>query len=217
MKIFILLIFLPFISYSQIDEIDKQIQELQRRKDSINKAKIFIKNNNEINKNEVENYGIRLLKDFSNYLSVIADKKNPIQRRNNNIDAALELFINDSTLVEVTKIHSNNIKGATRTIKKYLYNLRDLKYRSVEVIWSDFALSKELKKGQDGRYYGVAKICQRFNASTFNNNEYSMKYDIQQITCKDVEIVVEEYVKLDGGKEWIVKLGNINVKENYAN
>jgi hypothetical protein len=44
-----------------------------------------------------------------------------------------------------------------------------------------------------------------------------MKYDIQQITCKDVEIVVEEYVKLDGGKEWIVKLGNINVKENYAN
>lgn len=211
-----LLFFIPLLSFSQIEDIDKQIQLLQRRKDSINRAKFLIKQNNEIDKDEVEKYGMKLLKDFSNYLNVIADKKNPILRRNNNIDAALELFINDSTLVEVTKIQSNFDKGPTRTIRKYLYNLRDLKYRAVEVVWSDFALSKEMKKGHDGRFYGIAKICQRFNASTFKNNEYSLKYDIQQITCKDVEIVVEEYTKLDGVKEWVVKLGNINVKENYA-
>jgi hypothetical protein len=216
MKIIILLFFIPVFSFSQIDEIDKQIQLLQRKKDSINKS-IFIKQSNYFNKNEIIKHVDLMLEDFSNYLSVIADKKNSIQRRNNNIDAALELFKNDSTLVEVTRIHSNSEKGPTRTIRKYLYNLRDLNYKAVDVSWKDFEISNELKKGQDGRYYGIGKICQKFYASTFKNNEYSMKYDIQQITCKDVEIVVEEYTKLDGGKEWIVKLGNINVKESYAN
>jgi len=68
----------------------------------------------------------------------------------------------------------------------------------------------DLKKGEDGNFYGIISFVQKFKAM-------KGEYVYEDVTTKHVEIVLKPYLKPnDQGEDewkWDVYLSNVNVKE----
>lgn len=162
---------------------------------------------------EFKNQAIKTVEDLGGYITVMVDKSNDMDRRNRNMELARNLFADpDSNIVEVTSVKDPS-KKSYKSIGKYLIAVRDLPYQSVEITWSGIYLSSDFEKKEDGKYYGVASICQTFTAK--NRGVDGKLYVVSQDeTCKKIQIIVEQLQCMDGLKEkkcWILKLGDIKV------
>lgn len=70
-----------------------------------------------------------------------------------------------------------------------------------------------LRKGTDGRYYGIVTVYQKFTGYSGDNIKYA------DVTEKNIEIVIDRIPKNVGGTTvnvWEVYLGNITVAETTS-
>lgn len=158
---------------------------------------------------------IKTVGDLGTYIAVMVDKANPIERRNYNVRLAVELFANaDSNIVEVSSLKDPSKKNY-KSVRKYLIAVRDLPYQSVEIKWFGIYLSSDFVLGKDGKYYGVASICQIFEGKT-KGTDGKLSVISKDTTCKSIQLIVEKLECMDGlkmNKCWILKLGDIKVDE----
>lgn len=157
---------------------------------------------------------VKSVEDLGTYMKILVDKSNPIERRNKHVELSIKLFVNDSTTVEVTSLNGKD--KYYRKIRKYLYLVRDLPYQSVDITWSGIYLSKDFVLGADGKYYGVASICQKFCAKNLGNKLDVRQWNIEQTTCKQITIVIQK-IEGEGKNVWILRLGDIKVDEARKN
>lgn len=147
--------------------------------------------------------------NLSNYISIIADKSKNPEIRTKAMNLAIKLFIDENQIVQVSSKNNDYIKSFK--IAEYLNRLRVLPYTKVEIQWYDINFIGEFKYGTDGKYYAVATIFQKFKGYS---NEGKLIYE--DITKKDIELVLDRHVKKIGDtevKEWDVLLGQISVLE----
>jgi hypothetical protein len=156
--------------------------------------------------------------DLNRHIEVMVNKSNPSEKRITAVDLAAKLFCEKTATgppkIEVTSITEPGVVRAYE-IKNYFNRLRQLPYKSVEITWYDIYLSSDLTKGEDGKYYGVATIYQKFVGKT--NSEFG---DYVDLTEKSIQIIVEAVEIIDGDKMkemWILKLGDIKVQETRSN
>lgn len=167
---------------------------------------------------ELEAFKVQAIKtvgDLGTYIAVMVDKANPMERRNYNVRLAVELFANaDSNIVEVASV-KDPAKKSYKSVRRYLIAVRDLPYQSVDITWYGIYLSSDFVKGQDGKYYGVASICQTFEGKN-RGTDGKLSVVSKDTTCKNIQLIVEKLECMDGlqvNKCWILKLGDIKVDE----
>lgn len=161
-----------------------------------------------IQKSEFEQKAKEKTYRFSNYLKILCDRSNPTSELNNAIDLALELFINDSADVETSSLNREVVQH--RKIKRYLNDLKIVKYDHIELEWSNVQYVSDLRRAPDGTYRGTVTFQQTFKGFKDGALQY------KDITTKTAEIILKTYKKVVEGTittNWDILLGNIGVTE----
>lgn len=160
----------------------------------------------DIDFDEFSDKALQKIEDFTAFISIVASKETFPESANQAIELAIELFVDENVLVEVsTKGYNEVIK---RKIRDYLNRLKLLKYDKVEIKWADINYVSNFRKGPDGNYYGSITVKQTFQGYKDNQVVYS------DVTQKDVEIVIKGMEKSIQGQKamvWDVLLSDIGV------
>ncbi len=146
--------------------------------------------------------------DLGRYLRLISSKHEIEEDKLYAIREALQLFISDSSRVEVSSV--NNDLKQQFTIREYLERLRLLSYDKVELVWIKAQMVSRFRKGEDGRYYGIITAQQLFRGFLEDEVAY------QDVTEKNIEVVLDRYLVFDEGKKkhrWDVFLSDISVQQ----
>jgi hypothetical protein len=178
------------------------------------KERNFIKDSSYVHKltesqiNSFRDKALRKTNDLSEYIKRIGDKGTKSDRKDEAIDLAVDLFINENSIVEVSSLKSptnNRYK-----IREYLTKIKLLPYSDVKITWFDLFFASEFIKRPDGKYVAVATVYQQFEGVNIELQSY------KDITKKNIEIIIQ---KIDaqtpeGIKSyWEVVLGDIRVME----
>lgn len=150
----------------------------------------------------------RKVEDLGNNISTITNKEIPSEIRDEAIENAVSLFLNEQNIIQVSSINNQPTKALR--IRPYFRKIKVLKYSRIDVDWYDIAYTSELRQGVDGKYYGTISIFQKFTGYIDEVPQYA------DITKKDVEIIVERLTtRIGDGEEyrWRVSLGDIMVTE----
>ncbi len=146
--------------------------------------------------------------DFGKYLSIVSNKDEVEEDKLMAVSHAVMLFMSDSSKIQVSSLNQSESKQYT--VPVYLDRLRMLPYDKVELLWVKAMMVSKFRKGMDGRYYGMIAAQQLFRGYLDNEIVY------QDVTEKDIEIVLDQYVVFDEGKrqkKWDVLLSSVNVKQ----
>jgi len=144
---------------------------------------------------------------FKDYLNRIGDKgRSPFEKRQD-IKDALELFTPDAT-IEVTS--KSKIGSRKYPIAKYLTNLSNLNYSSIEITYANLRFVSELNQAADGNYYGIVRGEQTFKGMVNGVVKYG------DVVDKNYKIKVESFNNIISGKkevQWKVLLGDVSVSQ----
>ncbi|MGB1242446.1 MAG: hypothetical protein ACPG49_07990 [Chitinophagales bacterium] len=157
---------------------------------------------------EFEQKALEKARDFGQYIKVIGDKNSNISDASDAIDLAIALFYDENKIVQVSSL--NNTEIVNFAIERYLKRLQLLKYDKVDIEWYDVHKISDIRLGDDGKYYGVITVYQRFTGHLVDGIAYS------DVTEKNIEIILEKITKTIGGTTqdvWDVFLGDIKVME----
>ena len=145
---------------------------------------------------------------LNNYLSLLCNQTLDIYDKEQAKESALKLFVHDSTLVQVSSLHDEEIE--TYTIDDYLEHLTLFDYDKVELLWRNVQYVTKFRLAPDGNYYGTITVEQVFRGLKDGKPIY------EDITQKDIEIVLGNFVKEESGVTeyaWDVFLSDIGVEE----
>lgn len=155
---------------------------------------------------EFSDKALHKIDDFTGYIEIIASKETYPESSNQAIDLAIELFVSEDAVVEVSTTGFN--ASVKRKIRDYLNRLKLLKYDKVDIQWADINYVSNFRMAPDGNYYGTVSVKQTFRGYKDNQVVYS------DVTQKDVEVVIKGMEKsINGQKEmvWDVLLSDIGV------
>lgn len=146
---------------------------------------------------------------FRVYLIKISSKSTSLSDKQTAISQACDLFISDTVLIQVSYCAKEQ-SIYTRKLIDYLKRLSQLNYDQITIEWVECAMVENLKKGEDGNYYGIISFVQKFTAKK-GETTYS------DVTRKHMEVVLKPYKKPDEMAEdqwrWEVFLSNVSIKE----
>ncbi len=142
------------------------------------------------------------------YLDLLCNRKLDIYDKDQAIANALQLFVHDSTRVQVSSVTRD--QTTAYKIKDYLKRLSLLNYDKVELLWRNLQYVTKFRLAPDGNYYGTITVEQLFRGFRDGRPIY------EDITQKDVEIVLGNFRKEESGtvtSAWDVLLSDIGVEE----
>lgn len=163
---------------------------------------------------EYKDRGLQKVRVLNEYISVIVNQTGrqrdteATARVDTSINEAVKLFINEDATVQVSGVHTLHF-----SIRDYLNRIKNYSYGKVEITWSEVGFVSELQRGSDGNYYGTISVTQVFRG--YSSDGKTAVY--QDITRKNIEIVVKTYTVGVGGKFQLgceVYLSDIGVKDN---
>jgi hypothetical protein len=161
-----------------------------------------------------EQEAIKMLDDLLYQINIIAYKKNLEEKKNDAISTAMNLFINEESVVEIRSINNPSNPVYLRKIRNYLNRLKLLSYSDIKFSAFEVGWSKELVEGTDGNYYGVVRFCQKFEfdklVTSVEKTEVKRSVDI---TCKTIQIVVKRADGFEGDFWWRVYFNDISVDD----
>ncbi len=163
-----------------------------------------------IDKEAFKNRALEQTKKLTQYIGLISDRNTPSSTADKAISEALTLFLNNSCIVEVSNINKPNAVPQSKTIVKYLNDVKRYFYDKVIIEWVDIYYVGEIRKGTDGNYYGTVSFAQKFQG--FKDGLLVYK----DLTYKTVEVVFKTYDKYKFGlqeEQWDVLLSNIRVEQ----
>lgn len=142
------------------------------------------------------------------YLDLLCNQKLDMYDKDQAIANALQLFVHDSTRVQVSSVTRD--QTTAYKIKDYLQRLSLLNYDKVELLWRNLQYVTKFRLAPDGNYYGTITVEQLFRGFRDGRPIY------EDITQKDVEIVLGNFRKEESGtvtSAWDVLLSDIGVEE----
>ena len=152
------------------------------------------------------------VKDLELFISTIASKEDPEQKRLDAIYHALKLFIKpDSNIVEISSKLSNSKKNIF--VKTYLHRLYSIQAHRVDITFYNIAHLDSLKRHTDGKYYGTAYIYQKTEIF-FDEEDNEPDYNDQ--TVKKIDIILEpddNWIANKNKPKYLVYLSDIRVVE----
>lgn len=145
---------------------------------------------------------------LNNYLSLLCNRTLDMYDKEQAKESALKLFVHDSTVVQVSSLHREEVE--TYHIDDYLEHLILINYDKVELLWRNVQYITKFRLAPDGNYYGTITVEQVFRGIKDGKPVY------EDITQKDIEIVLGNFRKEESGVTeyaWDVFLSDIGVEE----
>ncbi|MEJ0082405.1 MAG: hypothetical protein WDM78_15970 [Puia sp.] len=99
------------------------------------------------------------IKEFQNCLTILCGIHSSNEAQDNAVDQAISLFV-EGAIIEVSSAH-NNEKRHLR-VRDFLEKLRNLPYDGIIITFSHVDYVSNIRKGADGRYYGLVSFEQTF-------------------------------------------------------
>ena len=159
-----------------------------------------------VDKKEFKRKALAKTKDLETYIRIIANKKTKFYKANEAIDAAMKLFLDEESIMEVSSKNRSVINRFP--IRSYLEKVKSFKYDDVRISWSDISYVSEIRMGTSGNYYGTVVLKQKFEGMIDNQVAYT------DITTKKMTVILKTYEKYVAGEKqilWDVFLGDIGV------
>lgn len=159
-----------------------------------------------ISKQEFREKAALKTRHLGNFLVFLCNKANSAEACSEVMESALNLFVDENVLVEVSSKTSG--QTAPKKIRSYLKDMATLRYSKVELSWSNVQYVGKLEPQPDGTLRGFVEFEQRFSGYLDKMIVYS------DVTRKRVEVVLTLKKVKSGGNDhllWDVLLSDIGV------
>src|ERR1700748_3532592 len=114
-----------------------------------------------VSNDEFRKKALAKIKEFQNCLSIICGIHSGNEAVDNAVDQAASLFVNGA-IIEVSSAHSSEKKHLR--VRDFLEKLRNLPDDGIIITFSHVDYVSNIRKGADGRYYGLVSFEQTFRA-----------------------------------------------------
>ena len=179
------------------------VTDYVKNKDTVRPASGALPGN--VSNDEFRKKALAKIKEFQGCLYILCDITSGNTALDNAVDQATSLFI-DGAIIEVSSVHSNEKKHLK--VRDFLEKFRNLHYDRVVITFSHVDYVSNIRKGADGRYYGLVSFEQTFRAY----RDGHVVYVDQTKKTTEVQLVVYER-SLHGNaiQTWDVMLSDVEI------
>lgn len=158
-----------------------------------------------VSKEEFKKRALAKIREFQNCLFILCDKKAGIEAQENAVDQAANLFV-EGAIIEVSSVHSDTKKHLR--VRDFLEKLRNLRYERIQITFSHVDYVSNIRKGADGKYYGLVSFEQTFRA--FSDGR--LVYEDETKKTTEVQLIVyERNYRGNSIQQWDVMLSDVEV------
>ncbi|HTB24120.1 MAG TPA: hypothetical protein VK711_02060, partial [Puia sp.] len=123
----------------------------------------------------------------------------------NAVDQATGLFV-QGAIIEVSSLHSDEKKHLK--VRDFLEKFRNLHYERVVITFSHVDYVSNIRKGSDGKYYGLVSFEQTFRGY----NDGRLVYEDETKKTTEVQLVVyERNLRGNAIQQWDVMLSDVEI------
>ncbi len=158
-----------------------------------------------VSKDEFKQKALAKIKEFQGCLYILCDKKAGNAAQDNAVDQAASLFV-DGAIIEVSSVHSDEKKHLR--VRDFLEKLRNLRYERIVITFSHVDYVSNIRKGADGKYYGLVSFEQTFRA--FSDGRLIYEDETKKTT--EVQLIVyNRSLRGNAIQQWDVMLSDVEV------
>lgn len=154
---------------------------------------------------EFKKKALAKIKEFQGCLFILCDITAGDVALDNAVDQATSLFI-DGAIIEVSSVHSSEKKQLR--VRDFLEKFRNLRYERVVITFSHVDYVSNIRKGADGKYYGLVSFEQTFRGY----NDGRLVYEDETKKTIEVQLVVyERSLRGNAIQQWDVLLSDVEI------
>ena len=158
-----------------------------------------------ISNDEFKRKALAKIKEFQGCLYILCDRLSGNTAQDNAVDQATSLFV-DGAVIEVSTVHSNEKK--LLKVRDFLEKFRNLRYERVVITFSHVDYVSHIRKGADGKYYGLVSFEQTFRAY----QDGRLVYEDETKKTTEVQLVVyDRNLRGNAIQQWDVMLSDVEV------
>ncbi len=190
--------FNKILRYSKPVQANDAVTDFIKNKDTVNLP-------DKVSKDEFKKKALAKIKEFQGCLYILCDKNSGNTALDNAVDQATSLFV-DGAIIEVSSVHSDEKKHLR--VRDFLEKLRNLRYERIVITFSHVDYVSNIRKGADGKYYGLVSFEQTFRAY----RDGRLVYEDETKKTTEVQLIVYER-SLHGNaiQQWDVMLSDVEV------
>jgi hypothetical protein len=158
-----------------------------------------------VSKEEFQKHALAKIKEFQGCLYILCDKRAGYEAQDNAVDQGASLFV-DGAIIEVSSINTDEKKHLK--VRDFLEKLRNLHYEHIQITFSHVDYVSNIRKGSDGKYYGLVSFEQTFRAFSDGRLVYE---DETKKTAEVQLIVYQRNFHGDAIQKWDVMLSDVEV------
>src|SRR5450755_395214 len=158
-----------------------------------------------VSNDEFRKKALAKIKEFQGCLFILCDITSGNVALDNAVDQATSLFI-DGAIIEVSSLHSDEKKHLK--VRDFLEKFRNLHYDRVVITFSHVDYVSNIRKGSDGKYYGLVSFEQTFRGY----NDGRLVYEDETKKTTEVQLVVyERNLRGNAIQKWDVMLSDVEI------
>jgi hypothetical protein len=171
--------------------------------DTVKPASVTLPGN--FSNDEFKKKAFAKIKEFQGCLFILCDITAENVALDNAVDQATSLFI-EGAIIEVSSVHSNEKKHLK--VRDFLEKFRNLRYDRVVITFSHVDYVSNIRKGADGKYYGLVSFEQTFRGY----NDGRLVYEDETKKTTEVQLVVyERSLRGNAVQQWDVMLSDVEI------
>jgi hypothetical protein len=192
---------LLFISLSV--HASEVVTDYPKNKDTVKPASVVLPGN--VTNDEFRKKALAKIKEFQSCLYILCDITSGNVALDNAVDQGSSLFI-DGAIIEVSSVHGGEKKQLK--VRDFLEKFRNLRYDRVIITFSHVEYVSHIRKGPDGKYYGLVSFEQTFRGYS----DGRLVYEDETKKTAEVQLVVyERNLRGSAIQQWDVMLSDVEV------
>jgi hypothetical protein len=158
-----------------------------------------------VSNEEFKKKALAKIKEFQNCLRILCGIQSSNEAQDYAVDQAVSLFV-EGAIIEVSSAQSNEKKHLR--VRDFLEKLRNLPYDGIIITFSHVDYVSNIRKGADGKYYGLVSFEQTFRAYRDGHVVY---VDETKKTTEVQLVVYEKNLRGNSVQQWDVMLSDVEV------
>jgi hypothetical protein len=190
-------------AYSRQVHASDVVTEYAKSKDTVKPTSEALPG--KVSKDEFKQKALAKIKEFQGCLYILCDKRAGNVAQDNAVDQAASLFV-DGAIIEVSSVHGDEKKHLR--VRDFLEKLRNLRYERIVITFSHVDYVSNIRKGADGKYYGLVSFEQTFRA--FSDGRLIYEDETKKTT--EVQLIVyDRNLRGNAIQQWDVMLSDVEV------
>lgn len=158
-----------------------------------------------VSNGEFKKKALAKLKEFEGCLYILCDITAGNVALDNAVDQATSLFV-EGAIIEISSIHSDEKRHLK--VRDFLEKFRNLHYDRVTITFSHVDYVSNIRKGSDGKYYGLVSFEQTFRGY----DDGRLVYEDETKKTTEVQLVVyERNLRGNAIQQWDVMLSDVEI------